>query len=82
MTLVIKLRNDAQNPCIHVAIAQQILIGHTVMYQGKYLQCKMPIEHRVLFTIYPEKKILQKSTGSVEKKTNQIPKMSWLKKQI
>lgn len=27
------------------------------MYQGKYLQCKMPIEHRVLFTIYPEKKI-------------------------
>lgn len=52
------------------------------MYQGKSLQCKMPAEHRVLFTIYPEKKILQKSTGSVEKKTNQIPKMSWLKKQI
>lgn len=56
MTLVIKLRSNAQNPCIRVAIAQQILIGHIVMYQGKYLQCKMPIEHRGLFTIYPEKK--------------------------
>lgn len=65
-----------QNLCVCTAIAQQILIGRMVMYQGKSLQCKMPIEHRVLFTIYPEKKIVQKSTGSVEKKTNQIQKMS------
>lgn len=76
MTVVIKLRNNAQNLCVRAAISQQILIGCTVKYQGKSLQCKMPAEHRVLFTIYPEKKILQKSTGSVEKKTNQIPKMS------
>jgi hypothetical protein len=35
----------------------------------------MPIEYRVLLKIYPAQ-ILQKPIGSVEKKANQIQKMS------
>lgn len=53
---MIKLRDNAQNPFVHVAITQQILIGPTVMYQGKNLQYKILIEQRVLFTIHPAKK--------------------------
>lgn len=56
MTLMIKLRDNAQNPFVHAAITQQILIGPAVMYQGKNLQHKILIEQRVLFTIHPAKK--------------------------